>query len=138
LEIKIKMPSYYVTYPGCENHSYHVDGKIIIKPGVYNGVENPQAYVNRRYMASPLLKSGRIPNISFDKMKFIETCVLDNLKIGRNWYIKRGKPESRESGWIKQPLKKEHFIISDCEESQFVNDVVLLYDYFTKNKHILS
>ena len=114
------MPSYYVTYPGCENHSYHVEGKIIIKTGIYKGVKNPQDYVNMRYKASPLLAHGRISKINFNKMYLIEQNVLYNLK--KEW----------------KPYMKEHFIISNSEESAFIDRVNYLYDYFNNNRHLLT
>jgi hypothetical protein len=70
---------------------------------------------------SPLLASGRIPKITAEGMYEIEQKVLDYLK----------------KKWEKQPHKREHFIISEDEEDEFVGDVRRLYDYYTDNRHLL-
>ena len=116
-----KSRTYYVTYPGNENHSYKIPGKKIIKTGIYNDLENPQDYVHKRYMkGSPLLASGRVSKITFNKMYEIEQNVLYNLK--KEW----------------KSYMREHFIISEYEERKFVDHVKNLYDYFTNNRHLLT
>lgn len=115
-----KSRTYYVTYPGDENHSYKIPDKIIIKTGIYNDLENPQDYVNKRYKGSPLLASGRVSKITLKKMYAIEQNVLYNLK--KEW----------------KSYMREHFIISEDEGREFVDRVKYLYDYFTNNRHLLT
>ncbi len=111
--------SWYCTRPGDENHSYTIPGFIFMKPGIYNSLENPQHYVNRRYMKSELFASGRVSKVTKKGMEAIETKVLECLE---------------DAGWIK--IKREHFIISKDKEHVFASHVKSLYDYFTIKRPI--
>jgi hypothetical protein len=113
------MPSAYATEPGFENHSLALPGMITIKVGIFAGKHEGQAYVNRRYGHSKLHWCIYIEHISFEKMKVIEKCVLQDLV--------------SIHGYKKQHGKREHFIIPYTRKDiqVFVRRVIDLYSLYT-------
>ena len=109
--------SYYVTYPGFENHYFQGTGKVSIKVGICGGKKNGQKYVNGRYGQSRLHLYKYKKLIGIQRMEIIEAQVLSALV---------------QLGYRKQHGKKEHFIIPDekNEHLKFVNHVSQLYERF--------
>ena len=108
------MSSFYVTYPGFENHSLALPGHKSIKVGIFKGKHNGQKYVNKRYGQSTLHLCVYKPDIDFESMKTIEKLVLTGLE---------------EADFSKQHGKREHFIIpnSKTRRKEFVTTVNMLY-----------
>ena len=107
--------AFYVTYPGYENHYFRGTGTMSIKAGICGGKQDGQKYVNRRYGLSRLHLYEYKPDVSFERMLFIERQVLSGLL---------------KLGYKKQYCKKEHFIIANKKNARmkFVNDVKNLYE----------
>jgi hypothetical protein len=105
---------FYVTDPGYENHYYKGTGTVSIKAGICSGKHDGQKYVNHRYGLSRLHLYQYKPEVSFERMQFIERQVLSGLV---------------NLGYRKQYCKKEHFIIPNKKSARikFVNDVKNLY-----------
>ena len=108
------MSSYYIAYPGFENHSLALPGKKTIKVGIFTGKRDGQRYVNGRYGQSTLHTCSYMP-FSFETMKKIERRVLHELQA--------------TYGYRRQHGKKEHFIIraTISERKKFVERVKELY-----------
>jgi len=111
------MSSFYVTYPGFENHSLALPGQKSIKVGIFKSKHDGQTYVNKRYGQSTLHLCKYKPDIDFESMKEIEKLVLNRLE---------------DAGFSKQHGKKEHFIIHNSKrrEKEFIAEVLKLYTVY--------
>jgi len=112
--------SCYATFPGYENFSLNLPGKVTIKAGICMWRRDPQRYLNNRYGQSPVLYYAHMSHVDIEQMKEIETRILWELQHIYNYE--------------KQHGKKEHFIIPDNKEEtiKFVNLVRTLYTRYCK------